>query len=74
MTMRRRWRSLPERESTQQASLQTVRAFLPKVEGRHLLWIDAGFATVLLIAVVGCLTWLSVRIGGEAVISREAEG
>jgi hypothetical protein len=34
----------------------------------------AVFATVIAIAVVAILTWLSEKVGGEAVIDREAEG
>lgn len=52
----------------------TFQKILPQGEGLHILYIYAGFATILSIVVVGLLTWLSVRVGGEAVISREAEG
>jgi Family of unknown function (DUF5654) len=38
------------------------------------LYTYAVFATVIAIAVVAILTWLSEKVGGEAVIDREAEG
>ncbi len=34
----------------------------------------AALATLFAIVTVGVLTWLSVKVGGEAVIDREVEG
>jgi Family of unknown function (DUF5654) len=52
----------------------TFQQLLPKGEGLTIMYIYASAATLLSIIVVGGLSWLSVRIGGEAVIDREVEG
>jgi hypothetical protein len=39
-----------------------------------LLYTYAAVATILAISVVGFLSWVASRIGGEAIINREVDG
>jgi hypothetical protein len=52
----------------------TFKQIFPQGEDLSVLYLYAGSATVLSIVIVGALTWLSVKIGGQAVIDREVEG
>jgi hypothetical protein len=47
---------------------------LGEAESLTALFTYASLATLFAIATVGFLTWLSVKVGGEAIIDREVEG
>ena len=47
---------------------------MPEGEGLGALYLYAVLATVLAVAVLTFLGRLAARLGGEAVIAREAEG
>jgi hypothetical protein len=50
------------------------KAILGEADSVPALFIYATLATVFAITVVAVLSWLSVKVGGEAVIDREVEG
>jgi Family of unknown function (DUF5654) len=52
----------------------TFKKVLGAADDLNALYTYAALATILSIAVVGCLSWLSAKVGGEAVINREVEG
>lgn len=52
----------------------TFKKILGAADDLGALYTYAALATVLSIVVVGVLSWLSARVGGEAVINREVEG
>jgi hypothetical protein len=43
-------------------------------ESLSVLYIYAAVATILAITVVGTLSWMAAKIGGEASIDREVDG
>jgi Family of unknown function (DUF5654) len=52
----------------------TFKKFLPEGESLSALYIYAAAATILAICVVGTLSWLAAKIGGDALIKREVDG
>jgi Flp pilus assembly pilin Flp len=52
----------------------TFKKYLGEDESLSALYTYAALATIIAIAVVATLSWLSSRIGGEAAISREVDG
>jgi hypothetical protein len=50
------------------------KAVLGNAESIPALFAYASLATLFAIVTVAVLTWLSVKVGGEAVIDREVEG
>jgi ABC-type branched-subunit amino acid transport system permease subunit len=52
----------------------TFKKFLPEGESLPALYIYASAATILAITVVGVLSWVASKVGGEAMINREVDG
>jgi hypothetical protein len=52
----------------------TFKQLLGDADSLPALYTYASLATVFAIAVVGGLAWLSAKVGGAAMIDREAEG
>jgi Family of unknown function (DUF5654) len=52
----------------------TFKKFLPEGESLSALYIYATVATILAISVVGILSWLATKVGGDALINREVDG
>jgi Family of unknown function (DUF5654) len=52
----------------------TFKKLLPEGESLPALYIYASVATILAISVVGTLSWIAAKIGGEALINREVDG
>jgi Family of unknown function (DUF5654) len=52
----------------------TFKKFLPEGESLPALYTYAAAATILAICVVGTLSWLAAKIGGDALIKREVDG
>jgi ABC-type branched-subunit amino acid transport system permease subunit len=52
----------------------TFKKLLPEGESLPALYTYAAVATILAISVVGFLSWVASRIGGEAIINREVDG
>jgi hypothetical protein len=57
-----------------EAIRETIRLVLGEGGGRVGLYVDAVAATVLAVVVLVALARAAARVGGEAVIVREAEG
>lgn len=52
----------------------TFKKFLPEGESLSALYTYATAATILAICVVGALSWVAAKIGGDALIKREVDG
>jgi uncharacterized membrane protein len=52
----------------------TFKKVLGEADDLAALYTYAALATILSIVVVGVLSWIASRVGGEAVINREVEG
>jgi Family of unknown function (DUF5654) len=52
----------------------TFKKLLPDGESLSALYTYASAATILAICVVGTLSWLAAKIGGDALIDREVDG
>ena len=52
----------------------TFKKLLPEGESLSALYTYAAVATILAITVVGTLSWIAAKIGGEALIDREVDG
>jgi hypothetical protein len=52
----------------------TFKAVLGEADSLPALFTYASLATLFAIGTVAFLSWLSVKVGGEAVIDREVEG
>lgn len=52
----------------------TFKEFLGEGTSLTALYIYASLATVIAISVVGVLSWVASKVGGEAAISREVDG
>jgi hypothetical protein len=52
----------------------TFKKFLPEGESLSALYTYAAAATIMAICVVGSLSWIASKIGGEAIINREVDG
>jgi hypothetical protein len=52
----------------------TFKQLFPQGEDLSVLYLYAASATLLSIVIVGILTWISVKVGGQAIIDREVEG
>jgi len=52
----------------------TIKLVFEADESLAALYTYAILATLIAVVVVGILGWVATRVGGEAIISREAEG
>jgi hypothetical protein len=52
----------------------TFKKLLPEGESLPALYTYAAAATILAICVVGTLSWIAAKIGGDALIDREVDG
>jgi hypothetical protein len=52
----------------------TFKKLLPDGDSLPALYTYAAVATILAITVVGTLSWIAAKIGGEALINREVDG
>ncbi len=51
-----------------------LKKFLPEGDSLPALYTYAAVATILAISVVGFLSWIAAKVGGEAIINREVDG